>query len=345
MSDETATLERKLRELDAVNAVGRALTSTLDLRQVLRTVMDHIGTLLKPRMYSLLLAEERTGDLVFEHAVGEGAARLRGLRLTAGEGIAGWVANHRQSLLVPDVTKDPRFASRFDQVSHTNTHSILAVPLVAHGRTLGVVELVNGLADRPFAAEDVHLVELLAEFAAIGIANARAYRRVEELTIVDEHTALFNARYLRRALTVEIERARRFSHPLSLIFFDLDRFKDVNDTHGHGAGSAMLSEVASLLIGSLRSVDVPVRYGGDEFVVVLPETLKRAAIDVASRVHSALGRYEFLRDRGLSVHVTGSFGVASYPEDAKSADELLKAADEAMYRVKERGRDGIEAAG
>jgi diguanylate cyclase (GGDEF)-like protein len=346
MSDEILRkLEAKLKELDAVNAIGKSLTSSLDLREVLSTVLARIGDLLRPRSSSLLLLDERTGELVFEVAAGEGSDRIVGMRVKAGEGIAGWVAQRRENILVADVAKDPRFAARFDDVSQVRTSAVLAVPLVARGRTLGVLELVNGLVDRPFVEEDVQLVAMLAEFAAIGIDNARSYRQIEELTVIDEHTSLYNGRYLHRTLVAEVERSRRFHHPLSVIFFDLDRFKSVNDTHGHAAGTALLAEVGDLVVGSLRTVDVPVRYGGDEFVVVLPETLKRAAVDVASRLQGALGRYVFLRSLGLSVHVTGSFGVATFPEDASNADELLKAADGAMYAVKAGSRDGIAAAG
>jgi diguanylate cyclase (GGDEF)-like protein len=346
MSDEVLrTLEAKLRELDAVNEIGRSLTASLDLREVLATIMTRMGDLLKPRSSSLLLVEERTGELVFEVASGEGAERLVGMRLRPGEGIAGWVANARESILVEDVKGDKRFTARFDGVSNVETTSVIAVPLVARGRTLGVIELINGLIDRPFTNDDVRLVSMLSEFAAIAIDNARSYRQVEELTILDEHTSLYNGRFLHRTLDHEVERARRFLHPLSVIFFDLDRFKLVNDTHGHAAGTALLAEVGDLVVGSLRTVDVPVRYGGDEFVVVLPETLKKAAVDVAVRLQGALSRYVFLRTRGLGVHVTGSFGVATFPDDAKTAEDLLKAADTAMYQVKNANRDGIAAAG
>lgn len=344
-SDLVRALESRLRELDAVLSIGRALTSSLDLRKVLAAIMDRLGELLNPRSWSLLLVTRPRQDLVFEVARGEGASRLKGLVVAEGEGIAGWVARHQKSVLVLDTAQDARFAARFDDVSRTRTRSVLAVPLVAHGRTLGVLELVNGLVSRPFVEDDLRLVEMFAGFAAIALENARTYARVEELTIVDDHTVLYNARYLHRALSVEVERARRFSHALSVVFFDLDLFKHVNDTHGHAAGTALLAEVADLLVGSLRTVDVPVRYGGDEFVVLLPETLKPAAVDVARRLRDAIGRWEFLRAQGLSVHVTGSFGVATWPDDARTADELLRAADKAMYVVKERGRNGIAAAG
>ena len=344
MSDPTSQLEQKLRELDAVVAIGKALTSSLDLHRVLVTIMLRVSELLHPRQYTLLLSDEKTGELVFEVVVGEGSAALQGLRLKPGEGIAGWTATNKQPLLVVDVAKDPRFAARFDEVSQVTTKSILAVPLVARGRTLGVIELINGLRDRPFAEDDLRLTAMLAEFAAIAIDNARHYAKVEELTIVDEHTRLFNARYLKRSLESEVERSRRFSHPLSVVFFDLDRFKLLNDTHGHDAGSAALAEVGELLLKTLRTTDIAIRYGGDEFVLVLPETPKTAAVDVTRRLHALLGQHEFLKERGIDVHLPGSFGVASFPDDGTSADDLLRAADKAMYVVKEQSRDGIAAA-
>lgn len=345
MSDDVlATLQAKLRELDAVNAIGKALTSSLDLREVLATIMQRLGELLSPRHSSLLLVDEQSGWLSFEVTTGEGAERLLGLKLAPSEGIAGWAATQQRSLLVPDVRADPRFADRFDRVSNVQTHSIVAVPLMARGRTLGVIELVNGLVDRPFTSDDVRLCELCGEFAAIAIANARNYQKVQELTIVDEHTSLFNARHLRRVLAQEVDRAVRFGHPLSVVFFDLDLFKSVNDTHGHAAGTALLAEVADLMAGSLRAVDVPVRYGGDEFVVVLPETLDQAAVAVAERLRRAISQYRFLRDRGLGLHVTGSFGVATFPHDASTGEALLKAADEAMYCAKSQGRDRVVSA-
>lgn len=343
--DPVRVLNDKLRELDAVLTIGRTLTSSLDLRKVLATIMEQLGNLLRPKSWSLLLTTPPAGDLVFELAQGEGASRLRGMSVAYGEGIAGWVAREQKSVLVMDPAADPRFAARFDDISRTETRSVLAVPLVVRGRTLGVIELVNGLVDRPFAPYDLRLVEMLAEFAAIAIENARNFKRVEELTIVDEHTLLYNARYLRRVLREEVERARRFSHSLSVLFFDLDLFKTVNDTHGHAAGTALLAEVADLLIGSLRTVDVPVRYGGDEFVIILPETLKPAAIDVASRLRDAITRWEFLRGMALSVHVTASFGVATWPDDAQTAEALLHAADRAMYEAKQSGRNAVAAVG
>ena len=141
-------------------------------------------------------------------------------------------------------------------------------------------------------------------------------------------------------------RAVRFGHPVSLIFFDLDKFKEVNDHHGHPAGSSLLLEMGQMLKRVLRSTDVAVRYGGDEFVVLAPETSKDQAIDCARRLRDEIRVRHFLSEAKFGpLRLTASFGVATFPDDAKTPDELLQRADEAMYRVKNAGRDGVAGAG
>ena len=129
-----------------------------------------------------------------------------------------------------------------------------------------------------------------------------------------------------------------------IVVVDVDGLKQVNDRHGHLCGSSLLAEVGEMIKEQVRSVDVPTRYGGDEFVLVLPQTSKDQAVHVARRLRLALNGAVFLRDKGLEVRVTASFGVASYPDDAVNKDDVLRLADEAMYRVKETTRDGIQIA-
>ena len=286
-------LKRTVEELAAFNEIGKALTSTLEIREVLKMIMQKVSELLRPQIWSLLLVDERDGDLYFEAAVGEGAEKIKGLRVKLGEGIAGWVAREGEPVLVPDVQSDPRFTGRFDDASKFRTSSILAVPLRSKQRTLGVIELINGdrnadgRPDRgPFSEDDVRTLASIADYAAIALENARNFQRLQELPVIDDHTGLYNSRHLHRQIEVELVRARRFGHPVSIIFFDLDHFKGVNDTYGHQRGSALLREVGNLLAKRLRTVDVPVRYGGDEFVVLLPETDRDQAQLCAERLRS-----------------------------------------------------------
>jgi diguanylate cyclase (GGDEF)-like protein len=334
-------LERKVQELQAFNDIGRSLAGTLDIHELLAIIMQKVSEVLRPGHWSLLLVDEQRHDLVFEIAVGEGAERLKSMRLPIGEGVAGSVAATGQPLLVPDVREDPRFAARFDDASGMVTGSLLAVPLSSKGRVLGVVELVNPRGGHPFDDADRRTLEALADYAAIAIDNARAYERIRELTLRDEHTGLFNARHLWRQLELEIARTARTGRPFSMVFVDLDHFKQVNDRFGHQAGSAVLKEVGDLLRRSIRNIDVPVRYGGDEFVVLLPETDKVHARHAAERLRAGMQRTSFLSGMGLDVRVTASFGIATCPEDGDSTDKLVKSADAAMYRVKESTRNGV----
>jgi diguanylate cyclase (GGDEF)-like protein len=337
-------LQRTVDELAALNEIGKALTSTLDLKEVLNLILDKVSMLLKPRNWSLWLMDEATKELVPEMVVGEGGEKIREMRVKPGEGVAGWVAEHGEAVLIPDVSKDPRFSDRFDKASQFQTVSILAAPLLWRGRTLGVVELVNTQGEGTFAPEDLRTLATMAEFGAIALENARNYKKVEELTVIDEHTGLFNARHLRNVLKREIDRARRFGHPVAVIFLDLDHFKQVNDVHGHQNGSLLLREVGHLVSSNLRTVDVPVRYGGDEFVVLLPETSKDQAMSIAERLRRSLDNHAFLAEQGLNLRMTASFGVAAFPDDALNEEEMLRRADMAMYRVKGSTRDGVAGA-
>ncbi len=156
----------------------------------------------------------------------------------------------------------------------------------------------------------------IADFAAIAIQNARDFQRVQELTLVDEHTGLGNVRSLRKQLDAEVTRARSLGHPLSLLFLDLDHFKTVNDTHGHLVGSALLREVGGLLREELRPVDAAFRYGGDEFAVMLVELDSRGAVQTAERLLERFRAHRFGRGAGLDLRVTASVGVAACPEHA-----------------------------
>ena len=159
-------------------------------------------------------------------------------------------------------------------------------------------------------------------------------KRAEALSVTDDLTHLYNSRYLDQVLRRETKRASRSGRPLSLLFIDLDGFKNVNDTHGHLFGSKALVEAAGVIRGSARETDVAARFGGDEFAIVLPDTGSEGAFAVGERIRERLAAHLFLADDGLNMHLTGSVGVATLPDVANSAEELISAADKAMYQVK-----------
>lgn len=331
-------------QLAVFNEIGKALASSLDLKEILNIVMTKISELLKPKNWSLLLLDEDTEELRFEIVVGDGAEKIKNLRLKLGEGVAGWVAKERAPLLVPDVSKDPRFSKKADEASSFVTKSIICVPLVNRGKCLGVIELINKVEAKRFGDEDLLVLTTLADYTAIAIGNAIFFNRIHELTITDDLTKLYNSRFMQSRLEYEIERARRFNHPLSMIFLDLDYFKEVNDSHGHLAGSKLLAEVAALIVRTIRNVDMACRYGGDEFLILMPDTPKANATVAAKKLCAALKATAFLKEELLNLHLTGSFGVASFPDDASGKDELIHKADNAMYAIKNSTRDGVAAA-
>ena len=341
IADENEKSHR-LRQLATFSEIGKALASTLDLKELLNVVMEKINELLHPKNWSLLLIDEETDEMRFEIAVGPGAEKIRDLRLKVGEGVAGWVAMEKKPLLVPDVSKDPRFFKKADEISSFKTHSIICVPLISRGRCLGVIELLNSVGS--FGEEDLLLLTTLADYTAIAIENAIFFKKVQELTITDDLTKLYNSRFLHSRLEYEVERARRFKYDLSMIFFDLDAFKEINDKHGHLCGSKLLREVAQIITNTIRTVDMACRYGGDEFMVVMPGTPKKNAVVVAEKLRRAISENLFLKEEGVNAHLTGSFGVSSFPDDAEDKNDLIHLADNAMYRVKNMNKNGVAEA-
>lgn len=344
MGLKSKDIERLRQEHEIYSDLASALTSSLNLSEILENMMAKVGELLKPRNWSLLLVEPGGEHLCFEIAVGEGADGLKGCRLKIGEGIAGWVAKTGEGVLLEDARNDKRFCDRFDQLNQFKTRSIICVPLKNRGRTLGVIELVNRIEQGAFTNQDMRALATIAEYAAIAINNAHLYRKAQWLSITDDHTCLYNMRYLHEALDRELAGAQREGYEISMIFLDLDHFKSINDTHGHLCGSKTLKEVGSLVKSLTRPGDIPVRYGGDEFVILMPRTNKRDALGFAQFVRDRLNSHDFLSEEGLNLRLTASFGLATYPADASDKNGIIGLADAAMYKIKESTRDGIMTA-
>ena len=343
--EEVAELKRQVERLSLFHEVGKTLASTLDLQKILQTIMEKISDFLQPDTWSLLMLDEATQELYFEIAIGAGANKLKDVRLKVGEGIAGWVAANGEPVLVEDVRKDPRFITKVDELTQIETRSVVCVPIKGREKVLGVIELINCLGRESFRKEDIPILKNLADYAAIALENARYVQRITELTITDDCTALYNARHLHFVLDAEIYRSNRYNYEFSVIFIDLDHFKQVNDTHGHLVGSKLLWLIGDLIKGHLRLIDYAFRYGGDEFVVLLPQTSKENALMVVRRIRDLLNSSTFFTEEGLNIKVTASFGLASYPSDARTRKEILRMADEAMYLVKNTTRDNIALAG
>ncbi len=340
MSEAGTQLTRHSQELTIFHDVAKTLTSSLDLDSILQTIMEKMAEYFRPDTWSLLMVDEAKDELYFAIAVGDKAEALKDVRLKVGEGIAGWVAKHGESRIVPDVRTDPMFASRVDQATQWETHSVICVPLRSKLRVLGVIQLVN-VDMSQFTKAELFFLQALCDYAAIAIENARWVEKIQELTITDDCTGLYNARHLYKTLETEVYRSSRFGYEFSILFIDLDHFKSVNDTHGHLIGSKLLAEIGYLVKAQLRLIDFAFRYGGDEFVVLLPQTGKDQALVVAKRLREAFRESSFCKDEGLNLNVRASIGLATYPHDARTAHDVIRQADGMMYMVKNSTRDNI----
>lgn len=204
------------------------------------------------------------------------------------------------------------------------------LPLSEGVEIKGGLLIVDGPADieQQISAADLHY---LSEQISLGFDNACRFEDAQALMYTDDLTELYNHRYLQVALAQEIRRSQRYGLQFSLLFLDLDRFKEINDQHGHLAGSSALREIGVLLQGCVRDVDTLFRYGGDEFAAVLVETDGRTARIVAERIRKTIEQHVFLTDQGLDSQVTVTAGFATFPTDAVSKEALLDLADRAMY--------------
>jgi two-component system, cell cycle response regulator len=218
---------------------------------------------------------------------------------------------------------------------------VQAQALRLEGEIVGGIWLLTD--DGPFSDEDLRQVEVVIAQAEIALINAERFVRARESAFIDDVTDLYNARYLLSSLDREVRRAQRNNLSLSVLFLDLDRFKLVNDHHGHLVGSGVLREIAHLLKGTVRSIDTLARYGGDEFTIVLVDTPHEGACQVAERIRTAVAEHSFAQERALQLSM--SLGVASYPQHGASREELIDAADKAMYLAKARGRNTACSAG
>jgi diguanylate cyclase (GGDEF)-like protein len=254
--------------------------------------------------------------------------------------LATWVMKCGQEFLTADMKRDPR-------VADASVGAVLAFPLSCRGRRVGALIALDPLSSirAPWLPIGMlRALRVLLEPAAVALDNALLLKRAEALSVTDDLTRLYNSRYLNLVLRRETKRASRSGRPLSLLFIDLDGFKAVNDTHGHLFGSRALVEAAAVIRQSARETDVVSRFGGDEFALVLPDTGGEGAFAVGERIRERIAAHRFLVSDGLDIHLTVSIGVATLPDVAASAEELVQAADTAMYLVKDSGKNGIQAA-
>ena len=357
---EIPQLERFLERQKA----GLSLRNEVDLDLLLRQILQKAYEFVPSESGSILLDDpfrkvgsRRDNELVFIATFGQSSQDLIGHRLSAQHGIVGQVYQNGTPHLSTDVDADSFFYPEIDQQIGHKTHSVVCVPIYIGKHVCGVLELINRLDGQPFTERDMTLLEIFAGYTSFTLQNALDAKRAHELAKKDDLTGLFNDRWFNVRLTEALANARQSGKEAALIFMDLDRFKSINDRHGHLAGSQVLREVGFLLKGLVPRTDATVaRYGGDEFVMILPNTTLAEGVVLAEETRRTIEAASFLsREWGFSMpalHLRGalsaSLGVAQHlpsPDSEESLDieknDLMKRADSAMYRAKSLGKNQV----
>lgn len=324
----------------SILSVAQVVVSSLDLDEVLQNILFSAMGILDVPAGSVALYDEKSCQLTLHaHAGLSDTFLARDRWLVKVGGLTHQILAEGEILVVGDCSGDPLCKNSLLQ--QEGIRSLVAVPLKVQQKNVGILYLDDFLP-RNFAAEQLHLLSVLGSFASMSIDNARLHREMCHLASTDGLTGLYNHRIFSQMLKEELSRALRYRLPLSLVIFDVDDFKRFNDTYGHPDGDRVLLAVAEILRETLRNCDIPFRYGGEEFIALLPETGRDAAVLVAERIRQEI---EIASRRHLPEDiphgVTVSVGVAAFPGDAETADKLLKVADGLLYRAKKHGKNTV----
>jgi diguanylate cyclase (GGDEF)-like protein len=333
-------LESRVQALQDLIEVARAVVSTLDLDSVLQAILSSAQKFSRMPAGSIALYDETHQQLTLHAHNGLTANFVKRERWEVlPGGLTERVLREGEILYVEDTEQTPCF--RNPVAVNEGIRSLICVPLVVKESTLGILYL-DDFVPRTFDREEMNLIPVMASFAAMAIANAKLHKRTRVMAITDELTGLHNHRYFRQVYRLEFSRAKRYAKPLSLIMLDVDDFKKLNDTYGHPAGDRVLEAIGEIILSTVRAVDYGFRYGGEELVVILPETPRESALHVAERLRerierNAAGALKGIADRAVTVSV----GVVSYPDDGTAREELFDRVDGLMYRAKRSGKNRV----
>lgn len=328
-------LKQYKKERLLIEKLSSEISSILELERLLPKIMDAFVQAAGVNKGSIMLLNEE-GTLKIKAAVGLSERAIKEVHPKLGEGIAGKVALNSKPILVKDTRRDFLYKDFvLDPKKERPPETLLCLPLIFKNRILGVVNLENRINHKPFLRNDEVLLSILANQAALAIANAQLY----DSAVTDGLTGLYVQKYFRLRLTQEIERTKRYHCPFSLFLLDIDHFKTFNDTYGHQTGDTVLRELAKLLKSSVRASDICARYGGEEFAVVLLENNPEDNFYIGERLRKKIVNYLFSEKK---LRLTVSIGMVSYQgENSLNSEDLIKSADLALYQSKNNGRNQV----
>jgi len=349
------TVQERVRELDALVTANSAMLSTLDLDPLLDNVLQAaLAAIPAAEKGAILLNEtadlhdadaDQPARLQIRAVAGYSDPRIQTFAFAGSEGYSAKAVREKRPLLIPDARADLAIRYAGDIPEVRDILSAIAAPLMHHDHSLGVISL-DATRRAAFTEADLRLLVAFANAAAVAIDNARLHAEVHALAVTDGLTGLPNHRAFSQALEVEVARAGRYDYPVSLVFLDIDSFKLFNDTYGHPAGNVRLIAIAVLLRERVREPDLAARYGGEEFAIILPHTPKDGALVLAERIRAA-AEASAPEGRAHGVPVSGytlSLGVATFPDDGHTPEDLLLAADNAELAAKRAGKNCVVAA-
>ena len=332
---------RALEQLADEIGEGCAPESLCQDSEAMRKLLARAVAAVPSEAASLLLIDPAGRELVFRASREVQTGMIDGLRIPTDRGIAGWVARHREAVRLDDVMNDPRHFIEFGRQTGLVPRTMICVPMVSKDTLRGVIQMINKVDGSSFTEAELEHAQTLADHAAMAIENASLYHQAYLASITDDLTGLGNTRHFNRSLTELIGRGGL----VSLVIFDLDNFKAVVDGYGHLVGSRTIAQIGRTVARLIRPGDVAARFGGDEFVIVLPDTDAAAALRIAEAIRAAVASTAELEGEAVDLSgVTASVGVASFPEHAADAESLFRAADTAMYSVKRSGKNRVALA-
>jgi len=334
-------LNKQVQGLKGILNVAQVVVSSLDLDEVLENILHSSMVVMDMPAGSIALYDADTAQLELHAHAGLSEKFVKHDRWRVESGGLTREILERGELFVVNDTEDAEFFNNPLAVNE-GIRSLIAAPLKIQRRTIGILYL-DDFAPREFATDKLELLSILTSFAVMSIDHARLHERTQQLACTDGLTGLYNHRQFKKVFTEEVARAIRYEKPLSIILFDVDDFKKFNDTYGHPNGDVVLQEMAHMLRELLRDCDSVFRYGGEEFVALLPETALQEAIKVAERIRIFVETESprFLTKITKTHGVTVSVGVAALYDDGQDTGSLLKSVDDLMYRAKHEGKNKV----